>query len=195
MSNNVYTETEIAAVFAQFSKVMELAREGQRPAEVVSRALRAVISDDDVVVVPKVTTAPDGGKILHVTGNARSAQEAIDALDCPMKWGLADKPAEIPIVIQPVDCRTRLVPLGQVRTSKEILGLYPKILNPAEFFALGAKFPGEQRDNPIVDIWLDAVGRFWYAILDVGGGQRSVDVYRNHPDLKWYERCRVPVRE
>lgn len=189
-----YTLDEQAALLSQFGHVMEAVNERQRPAARVSLALQAAISDDDIVVVPKVTMTSTG-KAYHVTGNARSAKEAIDALNCPVKWGLAEKPAEIPMIIQPVDCRVRAIPLEQVRTTEEIYGLYSKILTPAEFFAFGAKFPEEQREAPHFTIWLDANGQFWDAILGVDGGERYVSVLQYHPDGRWDEYYRVPVRE
>ncbi|KKS34203.1 MAG: hypothetical protein UU95_C0016G0035 [Parcubacteria group bacterium GW2011_GWC2_42_12] len=188
-----YTLDEQAALLSQFGHVMEAVNERQRPAARVSLALQAAISDDDIVVVPKVTTTPTG-KVFHVTGNAQSAKEAIDALNCPVKWGLAETPEKIPLIIQPVDCRARFIPLGRVRTTEEIYN-FPKILPPTEFFALGAKFPKEQCEAPILDVWLDAVGRFWYAILTVNGVQRDVDVRQAHPVGQWRGHYRVPVRE
>lgn len=110
MSNStfVWTPEETVIGFAQFSKGMELAREGQRSPETVSRALQAVIMDDDIIVVPKVIQTPTG-KIFHVTSDVkiRTAADAIAALNCPVKWGLAETPAKIPMVIQPVDCKRK----------------------------------------------------------------------------------------
>lgn len=189
-----YTLDERAVLLDQFASVMKITQERQRPAARVSLALQAAISDDDIVVVPKVTVTPTG-KVYHITGNARSAKEAVDALDCPTKWGLAETPEKISMIIQPVDCQARAITLGQVRTTEEIYRLYPKILTPAEFFALGAKFPEEQRQAPLFMVWLDALGRFWCAVLGVDGGQRLVGVGRICPDGKWNESYRVPVRE
>lgn len=188
-----YTEAERAALLDQFASTMEIVLERQRPASRVSLALQALIGDDDIVVVPKVTATPTG-KIFHVTGNARSVKEAIEALDCPVKWGLAETPEKIPMIIQPVDCKVRTIPLSQIRTTEEIYN-FPKILTPAEFFAFGAKFPKEQCEAPILDVWLDALGRFWYAVLDVNGDERNVRVGQSRPGGKWSEGCRVPVRE
>ena len=189
-----YTEAERAALLDQFASTMEIVLERQRPVSTVSRALQALISDDDIVIVPKVA-ATSTGKVFHVTGNVRSGKEAIDALDCPVKWGLAEKPAEIPMIIHPVDCMARAIPLEQVRTTEEIYKLYPKILTPAEFFAFGAKFTEEQREAPHFTVWLDANGQFCYAILYVSGDRRCVSVYQDRPDGEWRGSGRVPVRE
>lgn len=189
-----YTLEEQAALLGQFADAMEIARERKRPVKTISHALQAIISDDDIVAVQKFVLTPTG-KLFHVTGNCQSAKEAVDATDCPLKWGLAEKPAEIPMIIQPVDCRARAIPLGQVRTTERIYKLYPKILTPAEFFAFGAKFPEEQRKAPHLTVWLDANGLFCCALLDVNGAQRRVRVNRDSPGDEWYEHCRVLVRE
>src|SRR3989344_3004750 len=173
-----YTAEERSVLLGQFSDVMKYAHEQLRPAARISLVLEAAISDDDVVVVPKIVQSPDG-RILHVIGDPkiRTAAGAIEATGCKVKWGLAETPARIPMTIQPVDCRARLFELGEVRTAEQIYNLYPKILTPAEFFALGAKFPKEQEDGSIATVWLDATGRFFYAGLLVHGDGRGVYVH------------------
>jgi hypothetical protein len=198
MSNDAYvwTAEQTATGFAQFSKAMELVREGLRKPERVSSALQAIISDDDIIVAPKIIQAPTH-KVFHVTSDPkiRSAADAINALNCPVKWGIAETPAKIPMIIQPVDCKVRAILLGKVMSTEEIYKLYPKIVTPAEFFAFGAKFPEEQRKAPHFTIWLDAAGRFLCAFLDVGGDRRHVRVGLDDLGGSWGERDRVLVRE
>ncbi|MBI4050830.1 MAG: hypothetical protein HY396_02550 [Candidatus Doudnabacteria bacterium] len=198
MSSGVfeYTAEEKAALLDQFGDVLGLVQERKRHPRHISRALQAAIGDDEIVVVPKIIQTPTG-KIFHVTsdGKIRTAADAISALNCPVKWGLAEKPVEIPMIIQPVDCRVRVVPLGEIRTTEEVYSLYPGIVSPAEFFAFGTKFPEEQREAPIFTVWLDALGRFWEAILAVYVRERDVGVSRVRPDIEWLAYCRVLVRE
>jgi hypothetical protein len=191
-----YTLEERAALMGSFASAMKIANEQLRSAKQVSDALQAIIGDDDLILVPKVTKTPSD-KIYHVTSdvNIRTAVGAINALNCPVKWGLAETPAKIPMVIQPVDCRVRAIPLGKITTTEEVYKLYPKIVTPAEFFAFGAKFPEEQREAPIFAIWLDACGRFFYAILHVSRGERYVNVSDDHPVDKWHGLYRLLVRE
>jgi hypothetical protein len=189
-----YSLVEKAALFSQFASVMKIAHNQERPAARISLALQAAVSDDDIIVIPKVIQTPTG-KVFHVTGNARTATDAINALDCPVKQGLAGTPAKIPMILQPVDCKVRAVPLGMVISTEEVYSLYPKILTPAEFFAFGAKFPEEQRKASHFTIWLDAKGRFWRAVLGADVGRRGVEVYLANPDVLWHVRYRVLVRE
>ena len=196
-TNRPFTNTDgqDLTAYRQLASVMGYVLGGQRSAGRVSAVLQTIISDDDIVVVPKVTAAATG-KIFHITGNARSAKEAIGALNCPVKWGLAETPEKIPMIIQPVDCRARAIPLGQIRTTGEIYKFYPKILSPVEFFAFGAKFLDQQREAPYLSVWLDTLGRFWCAILGVhGDGRRDVVVRLDRPGGEWSEGCRVLVRE
>ncbi len=190
-----YSLEEKASLLAKFSKSMDLANEGARSFEAVSRPLQAIISDENIVVVPKVSIAPDGGRIFHVTANFASAQEAIDAGKYPRKWALANTPAEIPLVIQPVDSRVRAVSLGEYRRTKEIFGLYPNIMSPIAVLAFGALFPEEQRDKPIFSIWKDAVGKFWCVFLSTSDCERLVGVFQEDLDDKWDDSSRVLVSE
>jgi len=199
MSNGtqfVYTPDQTVAHFDQFSKAMELTRERQRRPELVTQALQVIIGNEDIITAPKMITTPTG-KLFHVTsdGKIRSAVAAINALDCPVKWGLEENPAQIPMIIQPVDCNARLVTLGKVTTTEEVYRLYPKIVTPGELFAFGAKFPNEQLQGPIFTVWLDASGQFFYAILDVDGGKRNMGVLDDHPGDEWSGDCRALVRE
>jgi hypothetical protein len=196
MSNGtfVWTPEQTAAGFAQFSKAMELVREGHRRPEIVSRALQVVIGDEDIITAPKMITTPTG-KIFHVTGNFRTAEEAIASTDCKVKWGLAETPAKIPMIIQPVDCKVRAIELGKTMTTEEIYKTFPNIISPAEALAFGAKFQQEQTEAPHFTVWLDAAGRFFYVVLGVGSDERSVNVDGDDPGGQWGGRCRVLVRE
>jgi hypothetical protein len=196
MSNGCYVwaPEQKAVVFDQLSKFLELIREGKRSPE-VARVLQAVISDDDVTVTPKVATTARG-EVFHVTANFKSAQEAIAALDCPVKLDLANyRPEEIPLVIQPVDCRVRAVPLDRVVKTSELFGLFPRPAGPLALFAFGAKFPDEQKKAHHFTVWLDGGGRFWYVVLFVCGDQRCVEVFRTGPGNEWGERYRLLVCE
>lgn len=197
MSNGtLWTPEQKGVIFDQVSRVMELGREGLREQPEVSRALQAIIGDDDIVVVPKVAQSPDG-KVFHVTSDVkiRTAADAIAATGCEVKWGLAETPEKIPMVIQPADCRARLVELGKATTVEEIYTSFPRVVSPGEYFAFGGKFPEEQKAGPIVEVWLDAQGQFCCAFLSVYGGERYVDVRRGRPVGKFNGGCRVLVRE
>jgi hypothetical protein len=190
---NVYSAEQSHILFGQVTDVMELAREGKRPFESVSRSLQAIISDDETVIVPKISVTPTG-KIYHITGNSRTAVAAFEALNCPVKWGLADKPAKIPMILQPVDAKVRLAPLGKVMTTEEIYNL-PKIASPAQVLAFGAKFQAEQLEGPIVTVWLDALGQFWYLVLYRLDDGRDVRVGQGGLQDEWRGGCRVLLCE
>ena len=140
MSNGqyVYTPEQKSVTFDQFSKAMELVREGNCPPETAKRALQAMISGDDIVTAPKVTSTPNG-KLFHVTSdrNIRTGTDAINGLDCKVKWGLAETPDKIPMILQPVDEQVRAVPLGKVMTAEEIYLSFPKSTTPAGWAAFG----------------------------------------------------------
>lgn len=191
-----YTLEDRSVLLGQISDVTKFANEQLRPAARISLALQAAIMDDDIIVVPKVTQTPTG-KIFHVTSDVkiRTAADAIAATGCKVKWGLAETPEKIPMVIHPVDCRVRAVPLGQVRTTEEIYSFYPKIMTPAEFLAFGARFPKEQEEARHFTVWLDGTGRFWYAVLFIRGDERNVLVRGCRPGGRFYVRSRVLVRE
>jgi len=196
----VHTTEEKAILFAQFSKSMELAREGQRPFEDVSRPLQAIISDDMVVqITPKVVQSADGGRVFHVIGDFESAESALVAGGYKYRYDYAaakaNKIVEVPMIIQPVDRKVRLVPLGQIRTTRELFGLYPKIADPMTLLTLGARFPKEQLEGPIFVVWKDHSRRFWYAILSRDGFDRYVDVIQYYPDYEWGGNYRVLLCE
>ncbi len=195
MSNGTftYTQEQTVAHFAQFSKAMEMAREGQCDPANVTRALQAIIGRDEIVVASRVAVTPTG-KIFHVTGDARSAAKAIEATGCPVKWNVAETPSKIPMSILPVDCHAQIAPLGKTTTTEEIYKI-PKIASFNQIFAFAAEFPAEQLDDPIVTVCLDAEGQFWYAILVRRGSGRGVDVDQNHPDDEWDGVCRVLLCE
>lgn len=134
------------------------------------------------------------GRIFHVVRNFRSAAEAIDAGNYDSLWGLAEKPADIPLIIQPADCMVRAIPLDRVVKTEELFELYPRIMDPMTALAFGAKFPEEQRRAPHFTVWKDASGRFWCAVLNVNDQKRNVNVGQNHSGDEWRERCRILVR-
>src|SRR3989344_2408431 len=192
--NFVYTVEERAALLEQFASVMKITQERQRPAKRISQALQAAIGDDDIIVVPKVIQTPTG-KVFHVTGNFASAAEAIAAGNYDLKWGLAETPAKIPLIVQPVDCRVRAIPLGRLVRTGELFELYPRLVDPMTFLTFGVNFPEEQREVPHFTVWKDASGRFWCAVLNVDGAERYVHVHRSDPDVDWFAHYRVLARE
>ncbi len=194
--NFEYTLEEQAALLGQFADVMEAARERQRPAQKISLALSAAISDDDIIRVPKVVQTSTG-KIFHVSSgnNIRSATDAINTLDCKVKRGLAETPNKIPMILQPVDEHVRAIPLGKVMTAEDIYFSFPKSTTPAGWAAFGAKFPEEQRKAPHIVIWLDASGRFFCGNLFVCGDGRGVGVGPCGPGEEFHAYCCVLVRE
>jgi hypothetical protein len=199
MSNGtqfVYTPDQTAAHFDQFSKAMELTRERQRRPGLVTQALQVIIGNEDIITAPKMITTPTG-KIFHVMSDpkVRSAADAINALDCPIKWGLAETPDKIPMIIQPVDSHIRAVPLGKFMTIDQVYNAYPKAVTPAGWVAFGIKFPEEQCEAPHFSVWLDTLGRFVFGILRVSGDRRCVDVRRYNPGDEFYDNYRVLVRE
>lgn len=189
MSNGefAYTAEQTAALFAQFSKAMELARERQRDPMFVSRQLQPIID-------PNIVAASVAG-VFHVIGNFSSAAEAIDAGDYPVKWGYAEKPDEIPLIIQPVDCFVRAVPLGRLTKARDMFSLYPRMIDPMTAFTFGVCFPEEQRKASHITLWMDTVGELWYVSLDVTGRPRLVRVRQVGPGGVFLDSCRVLVRE
>jgi hypothetical protein len=191
--STLYTPEQRLDAFERAADVTKVVRENSRMDKVLV-GLKAIVSDDDFVVVPKITVTA-GEKIFHVTSDpmVRTSTDMINKLDCPVKWGAAENPTKIPTIIQPVDCKVRLAPLGQVMTTEQIYNL-PRIVTPAQYFAFGAKFPEEQLEGPIVTVWL-ADGRFWYAILNRCGRGRGVDVGQVRPGYEWRDRYRVLLCE
>lgn len=181
-------------ILYQIGDVINLLQDRKRDPAFVSRALQAVIGDHVITVHPKVTVDATG-KIFHVTGSFNSMAEAIAATRCELKWGAAEKPETIPAIIQPVDCRVRAIPLGRLIKTGEIFSLFPRVVDPLTLFSFGAKFPEEQREAPHFTIWMDVNSQFWWAILDVHGGQRVVSVRRGDPVGGWDDDCRVLVLE
>jgi hypothetical protein len=197
MSNGKFINTpeEKAVLFDQFSKVMEVVREGNRPAEAVSRALQAAIRDDNIVIQPKVETSGDV-KIYHVIANFANATEAIEACDCPLKWGFADgRMAKVPMVVQPVNQRMRIVVPRRVVYNRELPTFLPNLVSPIAALGFGFKFPKEQVERPIGTVWRDATGRFWCVYLRVDCGQRGVSVGQVDPDGYWVGNCGFLVGE
>ncbi|MDP3993686.1 MAG: hypothetical protein U1C57_01360 [Candidatus Doudnabacteria bacterium] len=194
MSNGTVVESGKVVLFDQLSKVMELVREGNRTPAEVSRVLQAFISDDVISIAPKVVSTPTG-KVFYVTGNFASAAEAIAAGNYDLKWGVAESPAEIPLIVQPVDARVRAIRLGRIVRTGELFELYPRLADPMTFLTFGVKFPEEQREAPHFTVWKDTSGQFWCAILYVRGARRGVCVARCGPGDVWFAGCRVLVRE
>lgn len=192
--STLYTPEQRLDAFDRAADVMKLIRENKRPDRVLA-GLKAIVSDDDIAVIPKVMVTPTG-KVYHITSDpsVRTTAGLITGLDCPVKLGLAENPFKIPMIIQPCDCRARLVPLGQVRTTEEIYNI-PLILGPNELFNFGRKFPEDQLQDPIVTVWLDSNGQCFCAILHRYLGERFVSVDRSHPDDGWVDCCCVLIRE
>lgn len=197
MSNGkyVYSPEQELAVYRLGTKAMELVREANCRPELAQTALQAIISDDDIAITKKVVSTPNG-KIFHVTSasNIRTGADAIKALDCKKKWGLAETPDKIPMIIQPVDEQVRAVQLGKVMTAEEIYVSFPKSTTPAGWAAFGAKFPKEQLEAPHIVVWLFQ-GQFFYGDLDVYVGERDVRVNPCNPAIRFDDRCCVLVRE
>ncbi|GEM_PF-1267618 len=179
MSNgaHVYTSEDDAALFAQFSKSMELVRERQRDKHFVSKQLQPIID-------PNILAAQTPEGWHHITSNFSSAAEAIDATKCPLRWGFAEKPAEIPMICQPVDCRVKPVQLDQRMTSTEVYAKYTKMADPNKLFTFGARVQDFQRKQLVFTLW-KFNERLWCACLLVVGGQRDVNVFPDGPDGVW----------
>lgn len=190
-----YTEQEKAAIFDQFSKSMEIAREGQRHPKRVSDALQCIIGDDDIIVRPKVTIV-GGEKVYHITGDFNTAAEVIEAGNYPVKWGYADgKIDKVPMVIWSGDVRARIVVPGRVVYNRELPKLLPNMLDPFNALRFGVKFQSEQLERPIAVVCMDASGEFWYVYLDRFDDERSVGVSQRGPDGVWGDFVGFLVRE
>lgn len=191
-----YTAEEKAALLDQAADVLGLVQERKRSPQLVKQAFQAVIGDHEILVQPKISQTPSGN-IFHVTSDVkiRTAADVIAATGCKVKWGLAETPDKIPMIIQPVDEHVRAVPLGKVMTAEEIYFSFPKSTTPAGWAAFGAKFPEEQRKAPHIVIWLDASGRFFCGALRVYDVERRVFVSPCIPDFKFNADCCVLVRE
>jgi hypothetical protein len=196
MGNSIInTAEDKATLFDQTSKVMELVREGNRSAQEVSKIMHGFIADDIIQVRPKII-AKKRSKIFHIGCNYKAAEEATDAGNYPRKWGWADgSPEKIPMVIQPVDQKTRMVPLGETRTAEDSYNLYPKAASPLSVLTFGAQFPDEQKDDPIFTVYKDSAGRFCCVVLSVSGDDRFVNAGENRPRSEFYGHCRLLQNE
>lgn len=184
-SGNVSERNEWEVAFGQVADVMKMVREGNRTPGSISSAMQAVIGDHIITVQPKVTMDGDT-KIYHVVANFANATEAVNACDCPVKWGYADgKMGEVPMVVQPVNQRMRIVIPGRVVYNRELPELLPNLVSPIAALGFGFKFPELQRNQPIATVWRDAQGGFWCVYLSVDGDQRSVGVNQRGPGDGW----------
>lgn len=190
MSSGTSWET----LFGQFSDGMKLVREGNRTPERASIVLSALISDDDIVVRPKAQMV-GGEKIFHVTGNFETAKAAIDAGKYDYKYGYAGDMSKVPMAIQPVDARVRIVVPGRVVYNRELFGLIPNLVDPFTALCFGVKFPEEQREHPLGTLWRDATGQLWYVFLYRGGSGRGVSVDQDGADSDWGEGVGFLARE
>lgn len=183
-------------VFDQFADCMKLVQEGNRTPEEASVYLSAMISGDNIVVIPKVTTTPTG-KIFHVTSNWKSAEEAISAGNYVHRLGQASDPLRIPMVIRPVNQLMRAVRLGKVMTATEILTTYPNMVSPIAALTFGAKRPKKQEEAPYIALWLDALGQVWCVVLSVNFRNcgRCVDFRQVNPDHEFIADCRILLDE
>ncbi len=185
MSSGTAIVNEWEVAFGQVADVMKLLREGNRTPASVKPALQSIISDDIVVVQPKVTMQGDV-KIYHVVASFNNAAEVIEATGCPVRWGFADgNMGKVPMVVQPVNQRMRIVIPGRVVYNRELPKLLPNLVSPIAALGFGFRFPNEQTERPLATVWRDAVGRFWYVYLGVYGRQRSVRVRQFEPDDYW----------
>lgn len=135
-------------------------------------------------------------EIFHVTSDLEiwSTEDAVNALNCPIRRGLANTPKEIPMVVWPVDCKVRAITLRRIMTMAEVYSLYPNIVTPAELFAFGAKFPKEQQNGMIFTVGLD-LDLLFGVFLDFYAGARTVCVVELHPRDERPATSRVLVRE
>ncbi len=167
-------------ILHQEASVKTLLAQGNRGLERYSQLLQAIIANDVISITPKAVAVAEG--IFYVTGNFQSVAEALDAGRYDVRWGLAQRPADIPLIVQPVDCRVRAVPLGQAVKTGELFELCPRLVDPMTLLTFGVKFPGEQCKALHFTVWLDAKGRFWYAILAIDGSRRAASV-------NWQDSC------
>jgi len=181
-----------SVLFDQLSRAAELVREGNRRPEELSPLLTAFIRNDAVHITPKAVLKENG--LWHVTGNFTTVEEAITAGGYDRLWGLADRPAEIPMGIQPVDEFADMVPADTLFpegrdyvTAEEAYNSLPMV-SPIAALAYGVKFPDEQRRHPLVIIWRDGLGRLWYAVLFSDAGERGLGVRRVHPGDRFGSR-------
>lgn len=186
-SGNLYE-----SLWKQELSVRKMVLDGERSGAEYHRILQGIIADDDFQIIPKSVA---NSRVFPVVGNYTSAAAAIEAGNYPVKWGLAENPEKIPLIIQPVDCRVRAVPLGRVVKVREMFGLYPRMVDPMACFTFGALFAKEQENAPHITVWKDSKGRFWYADLYVYDGERDVGVREVDPEFEIGEGCLVLVRE
>lgn len=125
----------------------------------------------------------------HINSNFTSAVEAIDATECPVRWGFAKNPAEIPMICQPVDHLVKPTPLNRRMTSPEVYAQYAKMADPNKLFTFGARVQAFQLNQLVFTLWMFN-GQLWFASLGTFGEQRDVLVDPVHPDVVWLEgRC------
>ncbi len=185
MSNgkHKYSLEEQSTLLSQLTKTGTLINEGKRPFDIVSRALQAIIADDSIVsITPKVISDKGVGKIFHVVGSFNDTAGVIDAGKYDYHYGYtcnAMEIAKVPMIIQPVDRKVTISPpIGKALYTRELFDLYPKMADPMTLLTLGAKFPKEHFEEPIIVVWEDHTGESWYAELADCEG-RSIDIQKS----------------
>lgn len=181
-------------VWKQETSIREMILEGKRDMALYHRVLQGIIADDEIIVRPKPATGAGESKIFHVLGSFDSVAQAIEAGNYPVKRGYAEKPEGIPVIIQPVDCLVRPVPLGRFTRADQMFLLYPRLVDPLTCLTFGARFRKEQETATIITLW-KYKNELWSVYLGVGARQRYVSVLRVPPDYVFDGRCRVLVRE
>ena len=142
------------------------------------------------IVVPNVVATPTG-EVFFVTTRVRSAKDAINALNCQLKFGFALTPENVPMIIRRVQCKVRAVVLDEAAETEEVFEKFPNIVDPLTLFAFGAKYPFEQIVAQHITIWMDAISQFWAARLFVREQKREVSVFQVSPRNRFGKNSRI----
>jgi len=190
MSNGLfdYNLEQQSTLLAQHTQVGRFINERNRPFSTISHCLQAIIAEDSVVsITPKVILDAEGGKIFHVVSYFDSVPQAIKAGKYNRRIGFADaqKIAQVPMIIQPVDRMVKATPLLPNLRTRHLFRHYPKMADPMTLLTLGFCCPEEQYEAPIFVVWKDHTGQLWRAMLYSKGDDRHVEFDKENPDSGW----------
>ncbi len=85
------------------------------------------------------------------------------------------------------------VHLNRVITNRELVKELPNLVDPITALHFAISHPDEQRKYPLVTVWQDEAGRFFYLILSESAGGRELSVRGNGSGGGWDEDCRFLV--
>ena len=100
--------------------------------------------------------------VFDLQSNFADAREAVGALRCPLKLGLAATPERIPMEPHPVNCRVVSEPLQEPVLNPKVLDCFPKAVDLVTFLTFVGKLTKKQFGPVHFTVW-KAEGKLWYA--------------------------------